>query len=120
MPPYTTSAAGFSATSGSRLFCNMRNGASVSHDLQLSSGPRGARMVRLLSKRLSSLRVDMGDDSCERSRDYRIGVRAPCPAAPLQEASGRGAGPASSLQPFDLLRACRLRHVAATAVERDV
>ena len=34
MPPYTTSSVGFSATSGSRLFWIIRNGASVSQDLQ--------------------------------------------------------------------------------------
>ena len=54
MPPYTTSSAGFSATSGSRLFCSMRNGASVSQLLQLSSVPRGARMVRVVSMRVGA------------------------------------------------------------------
>ena len=47
MPPYTTSSLGFSATSGSRLFCIMRNAASVSQLLQVSSLPRGARIARV-------------------------------------------------------------------------
>src|SRR5689334_7599845 len=54
MPPYTTSACGFSATSGSRLFCNMRNGASVSQLLQVSWLPRGARTVRVVSMRVGA------------------------------------------------------------------
>src|SRR5512146_3190801 len=45
-PPYTTRSWGRSATSGSRLFWIMRYGASVSHDLQVSFVPRGARTVR--------------------------------------------------------------------------
>ena len=59
MPPYTTSDAGSSATSASRLFCSMRNGASVSQDLQLSVLPRGARMLRD-----GSWRLDIGCGSC--------------------------------------------------------
>src|SRR3546814_3688845 len=46
MPPWTTSSAGFSATSASRLFWIIRYGASVSQDLQLSSVPRGAELLR--------------------------------------------------------------------------
>src|SRR5277367_2796615 len=46
MPPYTTSSAGFSATSGSRLFISMRNGASVNQERALRVVPRGARMRR--------------------------------------------------------------------------
>src|SRR5580698_8171256 len=46
MPPYTTSSAGFSATSGSRLFMSMRSGASVVQVRALRRGPRGARMMR--------------------------------------------------------------------------
>src|ERR1700736_937582 len=45
MPPYTTSSAGFSATSGSRLFISMRNGASVIHERALKTLPRAARMT---------------------------------------------------------------------------
>jgi hypothetical protein len=45
MPPYTTSSAGFSATSGSRLFISIRSGASVSHDFAVSVVPRGARIT---------------------------------------------------------------------------
>src|SRR4051812_40072083 len=52
MPPYTTSSCGFSATSGSRLFISIRNGASVSQLLADLSGPRGARMRRALSMRV--------------------------------------------------------------------
>src|SRR4249919_1759626 len=70
MPPYTTSSAGFSATSGSRLFCSIRNGASDNQDLQLSWSPRGARMVRL-----GSLRVDIGGSGTG-ERDYPSAPRA--------------------------------------------
>src|ERR1700727_1270768 len=45
MPPYTTSSAGFSATSGSRLFINMRSGASVIQLRALKVLPRAARMT---------------------------------------------------------------------------
>src|ERR1700688_501050 len=45
MPPYTTSSAGFSATSGSRLFISMRSGASVIHERALKTLPRAARMT---------------------------------------------------------------------------
>src|SRR5476651_9628 len=44
IPPYTTNSLGFSATSGSRLFINMRNGASVSQLLAVSLLPRAARI----------------------------------------------------------------------------
>src|SRR5580700_7641231 len=44
MPPYTTSSAGFSATSASKLFISMRSGASVIQDLALKVLPRAARM----------------------------------------------------------------------------
>ena len=44
VPPYTTSSSGFSATSGSRLFCNIRYAASCGQPLQFSSVPRGAAM----------------------------------------------------------------------------
>nr|WP_234753995.1 hypothetical protein [Arthrobacter ramosus] len=46
VPPYTTRASGRSATSGSRLFINMRNGASVCQLLAVSSVPRAARTGR--------------------------------------------------------------------------
>src|ERR1700691_2345901 len=46
MPPYTTSSAGFSATSGSRLFISMRSGASVIQERALNVVPRAARMIR--------------------------------------------------------------------------
>src|ERR1700723_992775 len=46
MPPYTTSSAGFSATSGSRLFISMRSGASVNQERALRVVPRAARMRR--------------------------------------------------------------------------
>src|SRR5690606_12722600 len=45
-PPYTTSRAGSSATSGSRLFISMRSAASASQVLQVRVGPWGARTVR--------------------------------------------------------------------------
>ena len=57
IPPYTTSSAGFSATSGSRLFISIRSGASVSHDLADSELPRGARIVRSSSRRMISVRA---------------------------------------------------------------
>src|SRR5437879_12076958 len=44
MPPYTTSSAGFSATSGSRLFWITRNGASVGQLRHVSVVPRGERI----------------------------------------------------------------------------
>ncbi len=46
MPPYTTSLSGCSATSGSRLFCSIRNGASVNQLPQFRDLPRGARTTR--------------------------------------------------------------------------
>ena len=42
VPPYTTSSAGFSAFSGSRLFISIRSGASVCHDRAVSSVPWAA------------------------------------------------------------------------------
>src|SRR6202048_1918591 len=45
MPPYTTSSAGFSATSGSKLFISMRSGASVIQVRALKVLPRAARMT---------------------------------------------------------------------------
>src|SRR5450631_3977154 len=45
MPPYTTSSAGFSATSGSRLFISMRSGASVIQERALRVLPRAARIT---------------------------------------------------------------------------
>src|SRR5580704_5456454 len=51
MPPYTTSACGCSATSASRLFWIIRYAASVSQLLQVFSAPRGARIVRVGSRR---------------------------------------------------------------------
>src|SRR5215831_11467925 len=52
-PPYTTSSWGFSATSGSRLFISIRSGASVSQLRAEIFGPRGARIVRALSRRVA-------------------------------------------------------------------
>src|SRR5262249_36550711 len=52
-PPYTTSSWGFSATSGSRLFISIRSGASVSQLRVEIFGPRGARIVRALSRRVA-------------------------------------------------------------------
>jgi len=46
MPPYTTSASGFSATSASRLFWIMRYAASICQLAQASWLPRGARTGR--------------------------------------------------------------------------
>src|SRR5690606_33462608 len=46
VPPYTTRSSGRSATSGSRLFISIRSAASCVQPLQLSSAPRGARIVR--------------------------------------------------------------------------
>src|SRR5580692_1183232 len=45
MPPYTTSSAGFSATSASKLFISMRSGASVIQLRALKVLPRAARMI---------------------------------------------------------------------------
>src|ERR1700676_136216 len=45
MPPYTTSSAGFSATSGSKLFISIRSGASVIQARALKDLPRAARMT---------------------------------------------------------------------------
>jgi CoA:oxalate CoA-transferase len=39
MPPYTTNSCGFSATSGCKLFINIRKGASVNHDFAVISVP---------------------------------------------------------------------------------
>src|SRR3546814_11568054 len=69
--PYTTrfrSSAGFSATSASRLFWIIRYGASVSQDLQLSSVPRGAEILRD-----GSLRLDMAGPvgACWRGLSHR-------------------------------------------------
>src|SRR3546814_12439940 len=82
MPPWTTSSAGFSATSASRLFWIIRYGASVSQDLQLSSVPRGAEILRD-----GSLRLDMAGPvvACWRGVSHRGG------GAPLLR-SGRGVG----------------------------
>src|SRR3546814_17369923 len=68
MPPWTTSSAGFSATSASRLFWIIRYGASVSQDLQLSSVPRGAEILRD-----GSLRLDMAGPvvACWRGLSHR-------------------------------------------------
>src|SRR3546814_12333384 len=73
MPPWTTSSAGFSATSASRLFWIIRYGASVSQDLQLSSVPRGAEILRD-----GSLRLDMAGPvvACWRGLSHR-GAGAP-------------------------------------------
>ena len=46
VPPYTTRSSGRSATSGSRLFINIRIGASVCQDRAVSCVPRGARTSR--------------------------------------------------------------------------
>src|SRR5580698_1717425 len=46
LPPYTTRSSGRSATSGSRLFINMRSAASCGQPWQLRSVPRGARTAR--------------------------------------------------------------------------
>ena len=46
MPPYTTSVSGCSATSGARLFINIRIGASVLQCFATFSGPVRARTVR--------------------------------------------------------------------------
>src|SRR3546814_6597291 len=82
MPPWTTSSAGFSATSASRLFLIIRYGASVSQDLQLSSVPRGAEILRD-----GSLRLDRAGPvvACWRGLPHRGD------GAPLLR-SGRGDG----------------------------
>ena len=51
MPPYTTSSSGFSATPGSRLFINIRIGASVNQLLQVNVVPVGALILRAPSVR---------------------------------------------------------------------
>src|SRR5882757_3148201 len=61
MPPYTTSSAGFSATSGSRLFISMRSGASVIHERALKALPRAARMI--LGVRGASMGLSLGAES---------------------------------------------------------
>src|ERR1700722_17220403 len=58
MPPYTTSSAGFSATSASRLFISMRSGASVIQDRALNALPRAARMILGLGG--ASMRIPLG------------------------------------------------------------
>src|ERR1700723_1961098 len=58
MPPYTTSSAGFSATSASKLFINMRSGASVIQLRALKVLPRAARMILGLGG--ASMRVPLG------------------------------------------------------------
>src|SRR3546814_9326388 len=83
--PYTTrfrSSAGFSATSASRLFWIIRYGASVSQDLQLSSVPRGAEILRD-----GSLRLDMAGPvgACWRGLSHR-GLE------PLSCGAGEGLG----------------------------
>src|SRR3546814_19932995 len=74
MPPWTTSSAGFSATSASRLFWLIRYGASVSQDLQLSSVPRGAAILRD-----GSLRLDMAGPVGACWRDFSHRGLAPLP-----------------------------------------
>src|SRR3546814_11909412 len=82
MPALTTSSAGFSSTSASSLFWIVRYGASVSQDLQLSSVPRGAEILRD-----GSLRLDMAGPvvACWRGLSHRGA------GAPLLR-SGRGVG----------------------------
>src|SRR6187402_1576884 len=63
MPPYTTSDVGSSATSASRLFCSIRNGASVSQDLHVNVLPRGARI-----ERDGSTRLDIVGGSCMQAK----------------------------------------------------
>src|SRR6476646_7118723 len=46
VPPYTTRSSGRSATSGSRLFCSMRSGASVCQLRAVRVVPRGDRTGR--------------------------------------------------------------------------
>src|SRR5450631_2734898 len=58
MPPYTTSSAGFSATSESRLFINMRSGASVIQVRALKVLPRAARMILGLGG--ASMQIPLG------------------------------------------------------------
>src|ERR1700721_833298 len=58
MPPYPTNSAGFSATSASKLFINMRSGASVIQLRALKVLPRAARMIRGLGG--ASMRVPLG------------------------------------------------------------
>src|SRR3546814_6834084 len=82
MTPYTTSSAGFSATSAWRVFWIIRYGASVSQDLQLSSVPRGAEILRD-----GSLRLDMAGPvgACWRGLSHR-GLE------PLSCGAGEGLG----------------------------
>ena len=61
IPPYTTSSAGFSATSGSRLFISMRSGASVIQVRALKVLPRAARMS--LGFRGASMLILQGDSA---------------------------------------------------------
>src|SRR3546814_15693190 len=82
MPPETTSSAGFSATSASRLFWIIRYGALVSQNLQLSSVPRGAEILRD-----GSLRLDMAGPVVAGWR----GLSHRGDGAPLLR-SGRGVG----------------------------
>src|SRR5690554_5335405 len=91
MPPYTTSSSGRSATSGSRLFWIIRYGASASHERQLSSVPRGARMLREGSRRGSGRDSGM-EGSGTRADGARVaGGRRDYRIAP--ERAGYGPGP---------------------------
>src|ERR1700733_15241056 len=58
MPPYTTSSAGFSATSASKLFIKVRGRASVIPPRALKLLPRAARMILGLGG--ASMRVPLG------------------------------------------------------------
>src|SRR5579863_484528 len=75
MPPYTTSSSGRSATSGSRLFISMRSGASVSQDLAVRRGPRGAR-IGPRAEEGSSVMLHSPHETARTARDPRDHRRA--------------------------------------------
>ncbi len=74
VPPYTTRSSGRSATSGSRLFCNIRYGASICQLAHDNSVPRGAITgrgpdIRLLVSPICAYRGNM---ACARSTSGAI------------------------------------------------
>src|ERR1700677_4842728 len=104
MPPYTTSSAGFSATSGSRLFISMRSGASVNQERAFKVVPCGARMRRgftgasMVSLLKGQRGTVNGEGGTEAPRHFITGAgmveprqrgeRAICPGAAGHEQAG--------------------------------
>src|SRR5690606_41904341 len=74
---------GASATSGSRLFINMRSAASACQVLQLRWCPRGARTTR-------DPEVDSFRDECGMLAPFNPKNARPAPSAPGREYQGPG------------------------------